>query len=440
MKTYKTLKFPLFTDKEIENKLFELRKIWVHLLETDLHSYCKFGYHGIKTLCSNIHSQHPMSAQYTSKQVLKSCIESCKVNCRTKFPVIKENTSIILTQNTIQLKVKENKLYAYVAYDLKQDCYHYNWIEIEINPTSDKYKQILITLLTQPKQLDGYRIRGYKILEKTNKWWLYVSIEHNVFFRKWNENESFIGVDVGMNNIAVVSVLDINDNKIKQPLFICGKEWKYLQLQKRNKISKLQRRARLGSGFVKGRSMDSNAVWNRYNERFSQILYITAKQIVEYAKQCSKPIIVLEDLGKFKLTKCKDFNYLLSNWARTKLQILIEHKANWDGIQVVKVYPQYTSIKCYRCGEIGIRNNDLFYCSKCDKQVNADFNASLNIASRFLWNIRHLLVTKGITTNYKSVVNVLPSTAHLPENIVAQNMSLMKIPESECNIIQVRRN
>jgi putative transposase len=64
----------------------------------------------------------------------------------------------------------------------------------------------------------------------------------------------------------------------------------------------------------------------------------------------------MERLGRFDNNSWnKRFNFLLGNWARRKLQFMIEYKAKWEGIAVAYVNPAYTSLTCHYCGAKGVR-------------------------------------------------------------------------------------
>lgn len=66
-----------------------------------------------------------------------------------------------------------------------------------------------------------------------------------------------------------------------------------------------------------------------------------------------------------------------------KLTQMIEYKAKWEGIPVLKVNERGTSKTCSECGSEGKRPyQGLFKCSTCEYQANADWNGSKNILKR----------------------------------------------------------
>ena len=56
-------------------------------------------------------------------------------------------------------------------------------------------------------------------------------------------------------------------------------------------------------------------------------------------------------------------------------------------IEVEQVSPAYTSQRCSKCGfihETNRRSKHQFVCQKCEYELNADYNASKNIARKLL--------------------------------------------------------
>ena len=65
------------------------------------------------------------------------------------------------------------------------------------------------------------------------------------------------------------------------------------------------------------------------------------------------------------------------------LYSMVEYKADRVGIKVRHINPAYTSQTCSKCGHIDKENRqtqEKFKCTKCGLELNADHNASINIA------------------------------------------------------------
>ena len=59
-----------------------------------------------------------------------------------------------------------------------------------------------------------------------------------------------------------------------------------------------------------------------------------------------------------------------------------------EGINLIRVNPAYTSQTCSRCGSIHkeSRNGEKFLCIDCGYELDADYNASINILHRGIYS------------------------------------------------------
>lgn len=118
-----------------------------------------------------------------------------------------------------------------------------------------------------------------------------------------------------------------------------------------------------------------------------QVDYEIANEIAQLARQRPDSVIVLEDLsGMSNLGNYSVENRRFNHWSYYRLKECIETKAEPYDIPVEDVSPAYTSQKCSQCGEDeDIRRSGVhFECRVCDYQQNADANASVRIAKKFL--------------------------------------------------------
>ncbi len=116
----------------------------------------------------------------------------------------------------------------------------------------------------------------------------------------------------------------------------------------------------------------------REHDRIQYRLHKVADSVLSFA-EAKKSAIVLEDLRGIKHKMNKDLNWRLSMWPRRKLHQIIEYKAEWRGIPVVKVNPRYSSRKCPICGRIqDSRMGTVFEC-ECGWKLDRHINASLNL-------------------------------------------------------------
>lgn len=109
--------------------------------------------------------------------------------------------------------------------------------------------------------------------------------------------------------------------------------------------------------------------------------HFISKEVVNFALRNKAGVIKMELLEGFGENEQNAF--VLRNWSYFDLQNFIEYKAKRVGITVVKVDPYHTSQTCSSCGhfEEGQRiDQQTFECKNCGEKLNADYNASLNIA------------------------------------------------------------
>ena len=169
-----------------------------------------------------------------------------------------------------------------------------------------------------------------------------------------------ISVDLGINNIAVCS-----DNTFWQSGPVKAVRGKYQYLR-----SKLQS---TGTRSAKRKLRELSGRERRFR---TDVNHNIANWIV------SKPYdqIALEDLTNIKNDKK---NKKLGKWSFAELRNAIEYKATAIGKKVIAINPRYTSRTCSRCGfqKKENRNGRTFKCKSCGFQVDADINASRNIAT-----------------------------------------------------------
>jgi len=123
----------------------------------------------------------------------------------------------------------------------------------------------------------------------------------------------------------------------------------------------------------------------REHHRIDYKLHQLANAVLSFAEN-QKSAVVLEDLKGFKPTWNRQLNRRLSLWPRRKLHQIIEYKAQWRGIPVVKVDPRNSSRTCPICGRIqDSRMGAEFECG-CGWHLDRHINASLNLLQTAISN------------------------------------------------------
>ncbi|MCJ7630848.1 transposase [Candidatus Bathyarchaeota archaeon] len=118
------------------------------------------------------------------------------------------------------------------------------------------------------------------------------------------------------------------------------------------------------------------------------VLHNASAKIVQQAKDKQFGIVMENLRGIRKLYRKgnwqgKDYRARMNSWSFYEFQRQIEYKAKWEGIPVIYVHPAKTSSTCAICGsEITECAERKVYCHKCNKIMDRDENAALNIVKR----------------------------------------------------------
>jgi putative transposase len=116
----------------------------------------------------------------------------------------------------------------------------------------------------------------------------------------------------------------------------------------------------------------------REHHRIDYRLHQVANSVLKFAEERNS-VIVLEDLKGFKSKRSKELNRRLSMWPRRKLHQIIEYKAQWRGIPVVKVDPRNSSRTCPICGRIQYSRMGAEFECECGWHMDRHINASINL-------------------------------------------------------------
>jgi IS605 OrfB family transposase len=186
--------------------------------------------------------------------------------------------------------------------------------------------------------------------------------------------ENFLGVDLGIANIAVDS-----DGDVYQ-----GKSIKSVRYRHRKLRAKLQAKGTKSSRRLlkklSGRERKF-ATWTNHN---------VSKNLVAKAKDTARGIAI-EELGgiRERVTVRRSQRATLHSWSFYQLRAFIEYKAKLMGVVVTAVDPRNTSRTCPACGHVDKANRRTqanFVCVNCGFSGLADHIAAVNISGRAVVN------------------------------------------------------
>ena len=214
-----------------------------------------------------------------------------------------------------------------------------------------------------------------EMVKRNGEWYAHFTLKKAVEVP--DEPETVIAIDRGEHNLAVaVAISKSNPDKPMKGHFWRGEEVKkirglYNHIRRRLQERKLLKKVKE----LKGKE----------RRKVNQHLHIIANQIVAYAKQFPKPVIVMEDLKGIRsnFKKSKKLNKRFHLLPFRKLQTYIEYKALLEGIEVkylTKKETRNTSKTCHRCRHVAQVKGREFRCPKCGLIYNRDLNACINIA------------------------------------------------------------
>jgi IS605 OrfB family transposase len=176
-----------------------------------------------------------------------------------------------------------------------------------------------------------------------------------------------VGMDAGIKRAAVVST-----NQFYGGGKLSHVAWKYRRA----------RRLYQKAGHVGKRHL--RRLGRRENRFANDMLHCISKRIVAGLRPGDA--IAMEDLRGIRehgLRKAQ--RTALNAWAFSRLQGMIQYKAEAAGHLVARVEARNTSRTCSRCGHCERSNRkgqSLFQCKHCHHPLNADLNASRNIARK----------------------------------------------------------
>lgn len=238
-------------------------------------------------------------------------------------------------------------------------------INLPLILNSQYQRDIMIKILN-----DIFKLGSSEIVKKNDEFYIHISYSKEVDVPKPDKTFSPIGIDIGINNLAV-SVAK------SKTVFHSGKQAKW----KRKFFSK--QRSNLQKNFA---LQEIKKQKSREWRWMTSLNHKISESIVTQALQEEKPVIVLEDLKHIRKSSknlSKTTRRFVNSWAFKQLQDMIIHKANWEGMPVEFVNPQYSSQRCNKCHTIGKRDKHTFKCDNCGYQSNADYNAGRNLQQFF---------------------------------------------------------
>lgn len=242
--------------------------------------------------------------------------------------------------------------------------------------------RVLVPFIMGQYQADRFSLRKGQselVLRKDGKWFLLVTVD--VPDGTPIPTTDFIGVDLGVTNIAVDSDGNVHQAAAVEDKRIAAYSRRRAINRKTHKASRTTRRS-CHRAIVRMGQKES-----RYR---TNVNHQISKQLVQAAQDTVRGIAV-EDLKgiRDRAPFAKRQRAKMGSWAFLQLRSFIEYKAKLAGVFVVAVDPRNTSRTCNECGHChkdNRKNQAEFRCLSCGHEALADLNAALNIRARAIVN------------------------------------------------------
>ena len=294
---------------------------------------------------------------------------------------------------------------------LTSNLYKFNPNNNEFTFTGKKgYSQLKITLIGNIPKLKG-TLELVKN-QKSNQYYLHVPLDRIIAKKNMTVESGILGLDVGITDLITLSngsVYGANSaelfytlsdnlvNKNRSRLFSYKRQLEERILTEQDQSKKAILEQKLKN--LENNNLGSKKRISKISKYKSRIVNHINCELNKMVKEEDIQEIVREDLNwvsKKKNVSRKQRNRF-STWSKGTLLERLSIKLAEKGIKETIVNPAYTSQVCCKCNHLGSRNGKVFKCSNCNLNIDADFNASINIKKRkFISEI-------NIDTPYKEV-------------------------------------
>ena len=271
-----------------------------------------------------------------------------------------------ILKRTMKTKRKLNKpikkIYSGIRYDRRCLNVMFDKNTISINTTFGR----IILPFKLAKYYDKYKDWKYSnaqlVRRKDKNYYLNIQMQQNI--PEKIKDYKILGIDSGIKNICVCS----------NNIFFNSKHLKNIKGKYKKMKKDLQHKG------TKSAKKLLKKISGKENRFVRDVNHCISKKIVNTEYN----IFAIEDIKNIREKKRynKRLNYMIGNWSYKQFQIFLDYKSKRIGKSIIKINPNYTSQQCSKCGYIHKTNRtgNIFKCKECNYELNADLNASKNIA------------------------------------------------------------
>ena len=302
-----------------------------------------------------LHSNHVQAARNKAAETCNSVVEKWKQGKKASMPhftsphIVYDHRTATFHDEYVSLATVDGRIEAdYVLPDSERDTPHAEYFFS-----------------------DEYETTGAELHYRNGNWMLHVhcrlDVETDTSEQATTENGTVLGVDLGVNNLAVAST----------GTFWTGDEFDHWRREYEKRRGDLQEHG------TRWAHENMQAVGRKEEGRFKITLHRISNKLVSEARDHGCSVIAFEDLTDIRDRTGASWGH---KWAFDRLYEYVEYKAAEYGIDVDQVDPANTSRRCSHCGftHPDNRESESFECLKCGYENHADYNAAKNIGLRYL--------------------------------------------------------
>jgi len=304
---------------------------------------------------TRLHSNHVQAARNKAADACKSVVKKWKQGKKASMPhftsphLVYDHRTATFHDEYVSLATVDGRIEAkYVLPDEERDTPHAEYLFS-----------------------DEYETTGAELHYTNGNWMLHIhckrDVEPDTSEQATPENGTVLGVDLGVNNLAVTST----------GTFWTSDEFDHWRKEYENRRGDLQE---CGTRWA---HENIQAVGPKEDGRFKITLHRISNEVVTEARKHGCSVIAFEELTDIRDRTGASWGH---KWAFNRLYEYVTYKAEEYGIGVEQVAPENTSRRCSTCGftHPDNRDGDEFECLKCGYENHADYNAAKNIGLRYL--------------------------------------------------------